>query len=55
MNLNDLIADTRASLDDTIRQHIEAAGFTRDQGQLARFKFWTGAGNQPHLRTAVTN
>ncbi len=49
MNLNELIADTRTSLDKTIKQHIEAAGFRRDQRQLARFKFWTGAGNQPHL------
>ena len=49
MNLDDLIGDTRTSLDETIRQHIQAAGFTRDQGQLARFWFWTGVGNQPHL------
>ena len=49
MNLNDLIADTRTSLDETIRQQIDPAGFTRDQEQLERFEFWTGVGNQPHL------
>ena len=49
MNLNDLIADTRTSLYETIRQQIDPAGFTRDQEQLERFEFWTGVGNQPHL------
>lgn len=49
MNLDDLIADTRTSLDDAIRLHIETAGFTRDQRQLARFEFWNGAGDHPHL------
>ena len=48
VNLEDLIADNRTSLDDAIRQHIEAVDFTRDQQQHSRFEFWNGAVDQPH-------
>ena len=45
MNLDDLIADTRTSLDEAIRRQIKAPDFRRDISHLSRFNFWTGDGD----------
>lgn len=45
MNLNDLIADGRTSLNNVIGQQINAPAFRRDINSLSRFTFWTAKSN----------
>jgi superfamily II DNA or RNA helicase len=49
VKLDDLIADTRTSLDESIRPAIDHAAFGRDVGHLSRFNFWDAAHTHPHL------
>jgi len=49
MKLDDLIADTRTSLTNSINTVIDSAGFRNDIKHLSQYGFWTQTGNKPHL------
>jgi len=49
MRLDDLVADARTSLDESIKEMIDRPAFRDDMNRLGRYAFWTNAENRPHL------